>query len=244
MGKVAVVTGGSRGIGRAVCLELASKGCDVVVNYTHGAEAAQNVVDECQALGVQAIAVGADVSDHDQAKQLIDAATEQLGSIDILVNNAGITRDNLMMRMSSEDFESVLKVNLKGTFNCMKHASRIMLKARSGCIVNIASIVGIIGNAGQVNYAASKAGIIGMTKSAARELASRGIRVNAVAPGYIQTDMTKALSEKAREATEQQILLGRLGEPEDIAHAVAFLASQDASYITGQVLCVDGGIAI
>ncbi len=241
---VAVVTGGGRGIGRAVCLELASRGYSVVVNYSHSSDAADEVVSQIKAQGSEAIAVKADVSDHDEAKALIDAAIEHFGHIDVLVNNAGITRDNLMMRMSSEDFESVVKVNLEGTFNCMKHVARPMLKQRKGAIVNIASVVGVIGNAGQANYAASKAGIIGMTKSAARELASRNIRVNAVAPGFIDTSMTQVLSDKAKEALQSQILLGRLGQPEDIAKAVAFLAGEEASYITGQVICVDGGIAI
>jgi 3-oxoacyl-[acyl-carrier protein] reductase len=242
--KVAVVTGAGRGIGRAVALRLAADGCDVVVNYSHSAGPAEEVVRECDRLGARAVAMQADVADHDEAKALIDAAVDRFGTIDVLVNNAGITRDGLLVRMSPEDFERVVRVNLEGTFFCMKHASRLMLKRHRGAIVNIASIVGITGNAGQVNYAASKAGVIGMTKTAARELASRGVRVNAVAPGFIDTDMTRALSDDAREALEQKILLSRLGKPEDIAAAVAFLASDDASYITGQVLCVDGGIAL
>lgn len=242
--RVALVTGGARGIGRAICLEFASCGYDVAVNYTSSVEAAEQVVKECQAMGVRSIAIKADVGSHEDAKRLIDETVESLGTIDVLVNNAGITRDNLMMRMDPKDFEEVLRVNLEGSFNCMKFASKIMMKKRAGAIVNISSIVGVIGNAGQLNYSASKAGIIGMTKSAARELASRNIRINAVAPGFIDTDMTRVLSDKAREDLESKILLGRLGEPEDIAKAVCFLASDNASYITGQVLCVDGGIAI
>ncbi len=243
-GRVALVTGGARGIGRAICLELAAYGCSVAVNCSNRIETAQEVAKECEALGVRAIAIKTDVGDHDAAKEMIDQVIEELGGIDILVNNAGITRDNLMMRMSAEDFEEVIRVNLQGVFNCMKHASRSMMKKREGAIVNISSISGVIGNVGQANYSASKAGIIGMTKSAARELASRGIRVNAIAPGFIDTDMTRTLKDSVREKLEAQILLGRLGQPEDIAKAVRFLASDEASYITGQVLCVDGGIAI
>ncbi len=242
--KNALVTGGSRGIGRAICLELAKRGCNVAVNCTKGVEAAQQVANECEALGVKALVVAADVSDHDATKEMVATVQRELGSLDILINNAGITRDNLMMRTSPDDFETVLKVNLEGTFNCIKHASRIMLKQRSGAIVNMSSVVGIMGNAGQANYAASKAGVIGLTKSAARELASRGVRVNAVAPGYIDTDMTRDVAQAAKDAFEQQILLGRVGQPEDVARAVAFLALDDASYITGQVLCVDGGMAV
>ncbi len=242
--KNALVTGGSRGIGRAICLELAKRGCNVAVNCTKGVDAAQQVANECEALGVKALVVAADVSDHDATKEMVSTVQRELGSLDILINNAGITRDNLMMRTSPDDFETVLKVNLEGTFNCIKHASRIMLKQRSGAIVNMSSVVGIMGNAGQANYAASKAGVIGLTKSAARELASRGVRVNAVAPGYIDTDMTRDVAQAAKDAFEQQILFGRVGQPEDVARAVAFLALDDSSYITGQVLCVDGGMAV
>ncbi len=242
--KNALVTGGSRGIGRAICLELAKRGCNVAVNCTKGVEAAQQVANECESLGVKALVVAEDVSDHDATKEMVATVQRELGSLDILINNAGITRDNLMMRTSPDDFETVLKVNLEGTFNCIKHASRIMLKQRSGAIVNMSSVVGIMGNAGQANYAASKAGVIGLTKSAARELASRGVRVNAVAPGYIDTDMTRDVAQAAKDAFEQQILLGRVGQPEDVARAVAFLALDDSSYITGQVLCVDGGMAV
>lgn len=241
---VAVVTGGGRGIGRAVCLELARRGFNVVVNYAHSADAAEQTRAECAELGVQALAVKADVSDHDEAKGLIDATMVKFGRIDVLVNNAGITRDGLLMKMSPEDFDDVVRTNMTGAFNCMKHVSRVMLKARSGSIVNVSSIVGLTGNAGQVNYAASKAGVVAMTKSAAKELGSRGVRVNAVAPGYIQTDMTKDLPAEAVVAFADQIALKRLGEPEDVARVVAFLASEDAGYVTGQVICVDGGIVM
>ncbi len=242
--KVALVTGGSRGIGKAIALEFARRGYDVAVNYTSSAEAAEAVAEECRQMGVRAITIRADVGDSEEAKRLIDETVEGLGTLDVLVNNAGITRDNLMMRMSEEDFAEVVRVNMQGTFYCMKFASKIMMKKRYGSIINISSIVGVIGNAGQVNYAASKAGVIGMTKSAARELASRNIRINAIASGFIDTDMTRAMTDKAREAMADQILLGRLGVPQDVANAVCFLASDEASYITGQVLCVDGGIAI
>ena len=242
--KVAVVTGGGRGIGRAICLELARRGFDVVVNCAHGEQAAAQTAADCEALGAKAISVRADVGNFDEAKGLIDAAIAVFGRIDVLVNNAGITRDGLLMKMTEEQFDDVIGTNLKGAFNCMKHVSRLMLKARRGAIVNVASIVGISGNAGQANYAASKAGIIGLTKSAAKELGSRGIRVNAVAPGYIETDMTADLPEAAKESFAKQIALGRPGAPEDVARAVAFLAGDDAAYITGQVLVVDGGIAI
>ena len=215
--KVAVVTGGGRGIGRAICLELAGRGHDVVVNCAHGEQAAAQTAADCEALGVKAISVRADVSVFDEAKGLIDAAMTVFGRIDVLVNNAGITRDGLLMKMTEEQFDDVIAINLKGAFNCMKHVSRLMLKARAGAIVNVASIVGISGNAGQVNYAASKAGIIGMTKSAAKELGKRGVRVNAVAPGYIETDMTADLPQAAKDAFTEQIVLGRVGQPEDVA---------------------------
>lgn len=241
---VAVVTGGGRGIGRAVCLELARRGYNVVVNYAHSSDAAAQTATDCAELGVESIAVKADVSDHDEAKGLIDAAMIKYGRIDVLVNNAGITRDGLMMKMSPEDFDAVIRTNMNGAFNCMKHVSRIMLKARGGSIVNVASIVGLTGNAGQVNYSASKAGVVAMTKSAAKELGSRGVRVNAVAPGYIETDMTKDLPQEAAVAFADQIALKRLGQPEDVAKVVAFLAGDDAGYVTGQVICVDGGIVM
>ncbi len=243
-GKTAVVTGGSRGIGRAVCLELAAGGANVVLCYAGNEAAAQETVQAVEALGTKALAVRCDVSDAVQVDALVKSAVEVFGRIDILVNNAGITRDNLLMRMSEADFDAVVAANLKGAFLCMKAASRLMLKQRYGRIVNLSSVVGLRGNAGQVNYAASKAGVIGMTKSLAKELASRGVTVNAVAPGFIETDMTEALSEAARSAAQGSIPMGRLGGPEDVARAVGFLASDDAAYVTGQVLAVDGGMAM
>ena len=243
-GKTAVVTGGSRGIGRAVCLELARGGANVVLCCAGNEAAAQETVRAVEALGAKALAVRCDVSDAAQADALVKAAAEAFGRVDILVNNAGITRDNLLMRMSEADFDAVIAANLKGTFLCMKAASKLMLKQRYGRIVNLSSVVALRGNAGQVNYAASKAGVIGMTKSLAKELASRGVTVNAVAPGFIETDMTAALPESARAAAQGSIPMGRLGAPEDVARAVAFLAGDEAAYITGQVLAVDGGMAM
>lgn len=243
-GKTAVVTGGSRGLGRAICLELAKGGANVVLCYAGNEAAARETVDRCQALGAKALAVKCDVAKADEVKALMDAAVKEFGRIDILVNNAGITRDGLLMMMKEEDFDAVIAANLKGTFLCMKAVSRIMMKQRCGRIVNLSSVVGLRGNAGQVNYAASKAGVVGMTKSLAKELSSRGVTVNAVAPGFIATDMTAAMTDAAKEATLASIPLQRLGAPEDVAHAVAFLASDEAAYITGQVLCVDGGMAM
>ena len=242
--RTALVTGASRGIGRAICLELAKAGCNVVVNYAGSQEAAQLVVDECIALGVQAVAIQADVSCPEQAQHLVEQTIQLFGAIHILVNNAGITRDNLLMRMSEDDLDAVLNTNLKGAFHCMKAACRPMMKQRFGRIVNISSVVGVRGNAGQANYAASKAGLIGMSKSIAKELASRGITVNCVAPGFIETDMTRVLSEAVTLQILTQIPRRALGQPEDIAHTVAFLCSEQAGYITGQVLCVEGGMAM
>ncbi len=242
--RIAVVTGGSRGIGRAVCLELARRGAHVALCYAGNEAAAKETVAACEAEGARAMAVRCDVSDESQVKALMDAALKEFGRIDILVNNAGITRDGLLMTMKEADFDAVLDANLKGAFLCMKAVSRPMMKQRYGRIVNLSSVVGLRGNAGQANYAASKAGLIGLTKSAARELASRGITVNAVAPGFIDTDMTAALPEAARTALFASIPAGRLGRAEEVARAVAFLASEASAYLTGQVLAVDGGMAM
>lgn len=243
-GKIAVVTGGSRGIGREIALTLAGYGATVVVNYNGSKEKAQEVVDTIKSQGKEAIAIKASVSDSTEVESMIKEVMDQFGRIDILVNNAGITKDNLMMKMTEEDFDAVIDTNLKGTFYCMKQVYRIMLKQRYGRIINMSSVTGVIGNAGQVNYAASKAGVIGMTKSLARELGSRGITVNAVAPGFIETEMTDVLSDKVKEEIANQIPLKRMGAVKDVAETVAFLASDKASYITGQVLHVDGGMAM
>lgn len=245
MAKRALVTGGSRGIGRAVCLALAARGMRVAVNYAGNAAAAEEVVQACLQQGApDAFAVQADVSDAEQVRALVAAVSERWGGVDVLVNNAGITRDGLMMRMSEQDFDAVLATNLKGAFACMQAVMRPMMKQRWGRIVNLSSVVGLRGNLGQANYAASKAGLIGMSKSAAKELASRGITVNCVAPGFIETDMTAVLPESVRTALLGQIPLARLGAAEEVAAAVAFLASPESAYITGQVLCVDGGMAM
>ena len=237
--KVAVVTGASRGIGRAIALELAFRGAAVVINYNGSEERAKEVQKEIEQKGGEAM-----IMQWNVAESAVKDIVKTYGSIDILVNNAGITKDGLLMGMSEEDFDKVIDVNLKGSFNMMRFVSRQMLRQRSGHIISMASVVGIAGNAGQANYAASKAGIIGMTKSAARELASRGITVNAVAPGFIETEMTAVLSEEVKKASAAQIPLGHFGKPEDIAKTVAFLASDDAAYITGQVIQVDGGMVI
>ena len=243
-GKTAVVTGASRGIGRAIAIKLAKLGANIVVNYRNSVEAVQEVVKEIEALGVKALAVQCYISNFNDVENMIKQSMAEFGSIDILVNNAGITKDGLLMRMKEEEFDSVIDINLKGAFNCTRHVSAIMLKQRSGRIINISSVSGLTGNAGQVNYSAAKAGILGMTKAVARELASRGVTCNAVAPGYIQTDMTDVLSDKVKEAITNTIPLKRLGNPEDVANAVAFLASEEASYITGQVISVDGGMVM
>lgn len=245
--RAAVVTGSSRGIGRAVACALAEAGFDVCVNCSSESSlpAARELAAELEAdCGVRAIAVAANVADAAEAAALIDTVHEAFGRIDVLVNNAGITRDGLLARMKEEDFDAVVNVNLKGTFNCCKAAAQRMMKQRYGRIVNMSSVVGVAGNAGQANYAASKAGVIGLTKSIARELAARNITCNAVAPGFISTDMTDALSDKQREAIVGRIASKRLGEPEDVAALVRFLASEEAGYITGQTICIDGGMSL
>lgn len=242
--RVAVVTGGSRGIGRAICTALAEKGCCVVVNCQHGVQAAEETAALCRKKGAQALVVQADVSAPEGCEALFAEVQKAFGRVDILVNNAGVTRDNLIMRLTEEDYDKVLNTNLKGAFLCCKAASRLMMRQRYGRIVNLSSVVGLRGNAGQTAYAASKAGVIGLTKSLAKELASRGVTANAVAPGYIATDMTAALPEAARADMVQQIPAARPGQPEEVARAVAFLADEQSSYITGQVLCVDGGMAM
>ncbi|MDF1506620.1 3-oxoacyl-[acyl-carrier-protein] reductase [Robertmurraya sp. DFI.2.37] len=241
-GKNAIVTGASRGIGREIALELARQGANVAVNYAGSEKMANDVVAEIKSLGRKAIAVQADVADGDSVSTMMKQVVEQFGTIDILVNNAGITRDNLLMRMKEEDWDAVIDTNLKGVFLCTKAVTRQMMKQRSGRIINISSIVGVGGNAGQANYVAAKAGVIGLTKTTAKELASRGITVNAVAPGFITTDMTDQLNEDVKVEMLKQIPLARLGEPQDIAKVVVFLASEDSRYMTGQTLHVDGGM--
>ncbi|MBS1338593.1 MAG: 3-oxoacyl-[acyl-carrier-protein] reductase [Lachnospira sp.] len=242
--KIVLVTGAGRGIGASIAKRFASEGAEVIVNYSGNDEAAQKTVDEITATGGQAQKYKCSVNDSESVKVMIDEIIKKFGRIDILVNNAGITKDGLMLRMTDEDFDRVIDDNLKGTFNCTKYVSKYMLKQKSGKIINISSVVGLSGNAGQVNYSASKAGIIGITKSAAKELSSRGITVNAVAPGYVDTDMTKVLSDNIRNEILKNIPLQRMGNVEDISNCVAFLASEDASYITGQVISVDGGMHI
>lgn len=243
-GRAALVTGGSRGIGRAVCLELARQGARVAVNYAGNAQAAEETAAACRELGVEVFAIQADVADAAAVDAMVKEVIGRFGALHILVNNAGITRDKLALQMKEEDLDAVLDTNLKGAFHCMKAAYRPMMKQRYGRIVNLSSVVGLRGNPGQANYAASKAGLIGMSKSIAKELASRNVTVNLVAPGFIDTDMTAVLPEAAREALLKSIPMARLGQPEDVARAVAFFAAETSGYITGQVLCVDGGMAV
>lgn len=242
--KVAVVTGASRGIGRAIAIELGKTGAFVVINYNGSKDKAEEVKKEIEALGGDACTCQCDISDFAAGETFFKDIIKKYGRIDILVNNAGITKDGLLMGMSEEDFSKVIDVNLKGCFYGIRHVAKQMIRQKSGRIINLASVVGVRGNAGQANYAASKAGIIGLTKSAAKELASRGITVNAIAPGFIKTDMTDVLSENVRNSIKEEIPMKEFGNPEDIAKAVSFLASENAGYITGQVLCVDGGMAM
>lgn len=242
--KTAVVTGASRGIGRSIAIDLAKKGANVVVNYSGNEAKANEVVDEIKALGQQAFAVKADVSNAEEVQALMKQAVDTFGSIDILVNNAGITKDNLLMRMKENEWDDVININLKGVFNCTKAVTRQMMKQRSGRIINVASVVGVCGNPGQANYVAAKAGVIGLTKTTAKELASRHITVNAVAPGFISTDMTDKLDENVQTEMLKQIPLARFGAPEDISYVVVFLASEGAGYITGQTIQVDGGMVM
>ncbi|ERS93242.1 3-oxoacyl-[acyl-carrier-protein] reductase [Staphylococcus simulans] len=242
MSKSALVTGASRGIGRSIALQLAEEGYNVAVNYAGNKDKAEAVVEEIKDKGVEAFAIQADVANPDEVKDMIQEVVKQFGSLDVLVNNAGITRDNLLMRMKEQEWDDVINTNLKGVFNCIQKATRQMMKQRSGAIINLSSVVGAVGNPGQANYVATKAGVIGLTKTAARELASRNITVNAVAPGFIVSDMTDALNDDLKDQMKSQIPLGRFGEDTDIANTVAFLASDKAKYITGQTIHVNGGM--
>ncbi|MFD2682863.1 3-oxoacyl-[acyl-carrier-protein] reductase [Bacillus seohaeanensis] len=243
-GKVALVTGASRGIGRAIALDLAKQGCNVVVNYAGSEAKANEVVDEIKALGRDAISIQCNVGDSDSVQSMVKETVSHFGSLDILVNNAGITKDNLLMRMKENEWDDVININLKGVFLCTKAVTRQMMKQRSGRIINISSIVGVSGNPGQANYVAAKSGVIGLTKTTAKELAPRGITVNAIAPGFISTDMTDELSNEIKNEMLKQIPLNTLGDPQDIAKVVAFIASDDARYITGQTIHVDGGMVM
>ncbi|AVP36887.1 3-oxoacyl-[acyl-carrier-protein] reductase [Staphylococcus felis] len=242
MSKVALVTGASRGIGRSIALQLADEGYTVAVNYAGSKDKAEAVVNEIKEKGVDAVAIQANVANGDEVKAMVKDVVKTFGSLDVLVNNAGITRDNLLMRMKEQEWDDVIDTNLKGVFNCIQKVTPQMLKQRSGRIINLSSVVGAVGNPGQINYVATKSGVIGITKTAARELASRNITVNAVAPGFIVSDMTNALSDELKETMKTQIPLGRFGEDKDIANTVAFLASDKAAYITGQTIHVNGGM--
>ncbi len=242
--RAALVTGGGRGIGRAICLALAAQGYNVAVNYAASSAAAEQTAADCRAYGVEAVALQGDVTDPAACQTLVDTAAKTFGRLDVLVNNAGVTADKLILRMQPEDFDKVINANLKGAFFCCKAACKLMMRQRYGRIVNISSVVGLHGNAGQANYAASKAGLIGLTKSLAKEFAARNVTVNAVAPGFIGTDMTNAMTDAAKQAALGSIPAGRIGDPEEVANAVAFLAGENAAYITGQVLCVDGGMGM
>ncbi len=242
--KIACVTGASRGIGKAIAIELAKNGYFVAINYRSREEEAQQVLEMIQAEGGDGMIIQGDVADYEQAGHMIETIQKEYGTIAVLINNAGITKDTLMLRMDEETFSSVIDVNLKGTYHCIKHVTRSMFKQRHGVIINMSSVVGITGNAGQANYAASKAGVIGLTKSLAKEYAPRGIRVNAVAPGFIDTEMTQELSDDIQTTIKQQIPLNAFGKPEDVARLVRFLVSEDARYITGQTIAVDGGMTM
>lgn len=244
MNKVAIVTGSSRGIGKAIALQLAKDGYNIVVNYTNNEEKALKVATLCEAYKVETLCVKADVSNVEEVNAMIEATLQKWGRIDCLVNNSGITKDNILLRLSTQDFNDVINVNLNGTFNCIKAVTKPMMKQKSGVIINMSSVIGIMGNIGQANYAASKAGVIGLTKSVARELVSRNIRCNAVAPGFIETAMTKKLDEKIRNEIVKQVPMQRIGSVSDIANVVSFLASDKANYITGQVINVDGGLVM
>lgn len=241
-GKCAIITGASRGIGKAIALKLASLGANIVLNYRSSEKEAMEVENKIKEMGVEVLSIKGDISKLEEVENLVMKAKEKFGTIDIMVNNAGITKDTLLLRMKEEDFDSVIDINLKGVFNCMKSITPIMIRQKHGKIINLSSVVGISGNAGQVNYAASKAGVIGMTKSLAKEVGSRGINVNAVAPGFIETDMTNELGDKFKEEAKKNIPLKRFGKPEDVAEVVAFLASESSNYVTGQVIHVDGGM--
>ncbi len=243
-GKCAIVTGAARGIGKAIALKLASLGANIVLNYRSSEEEAKIVASEIEKMGVEVLTVKGDISKLEDVENIISEAKNKFGIIDIIVNNAGITKDTLILRMKEKDFDDVIDVNLKGVFNCLKSITPVMVKQRHGKIINISSVVGVAGNAGQVNYAASKAGVIGMTKSLAKELGARGINVNAVAPGFIETDMTSVLGEKVKEEAKKNIPLKRFGTPEDVAGVVAFLASENSNYVTGQVINIDGGMVM